>query len=151
MLSDVGVRVIFLTCDGPSTPIAMLQDLGASIKSENLNPSFPHPSLLAEKVCVFLCILYAPTLTQHFCMKDGSSNNIEWKYIHALHQLQEEGLHLGNKLRDIHLSWYTQKMKVKLAPQTLSSSIADALMFCRDSLHLPHFKNCQGTVDFIYI
>ena len=40
-------------------------------------------------------------------------------------------------------------MKVKLAAQTFSASVADALEFCRDGLRLEQFENCQGTVDFL--
>ena len=40
-------------------------------------------------------------------------------------------------------------MKVTLAAQTLSSSTADVLEFCRDGLALAEFKNCEGTVKFL--
>ena len=40
-------------------------------------------------------------------------------------------------------------MKVKLAAQTFSSSVADALEFCRDGLRLEQFQNGQGTVNFL--
>ena len=42
-----------------------------------------------------------------------------------------------------------QKMNVKLAAQTLSSSVADALDFLRDDLRNPDFACCEGTVFFI--
>ncbi|KAM7309812.1 hypothetical protein ISCGN_006797 [Ixodes scapularis] len=41
-----------------------------------------------------------------------------------------------------------QKMKVKLAAQTLSSSVAKALLFAKQ-LGLPEFTNCEGTCKFI--
>lgn len=62
---------------------------------------------------------------------------------------ESEGLHLGNKLRQAHLNFVKQKMKVRLAVQTLSQSVADALDYCRDQLSLPDFKDCSGTVKFI--
>jgi hypothetical protein len=40
-------------------------------------------------------------------------------------------------------------MKVALAAQTLSRSVADALDFCNDSLKLPEFKHCEATSKFI--
>lgn len=40
-------------------------------------------------------------------------------------------------------------MKVKLAAQTLSSSVADALDFCKCSIQLPYFRDCQATVEFM--
>ena len=42
-------------------------------------------------------------------------------------------------------------MKVKLAAQTLSASVADAMCFCRDVLQLPQFEGCDATVDFIWL
>lgn len=40
-------------------------------------------------------------------------------------------------------------MKVYLAPQTLSSSLADAIEFCWKVLGLPDFEGCEATVLFI--
>lgn len=39
-------------------------------------------------------------------------------------------------------------MKVKLASQLLSTSVASALELCRDSLQLPQFKDCSATIKF---
>ena len=79
--------------------------------------------------------------------EDGDT--IEWKYIVELSQLQEqEGLRLANKLQSAHVDWKPQKMKVNLAAQTLSSSVADALEFCEGN-GMPQFKGCGATVKFI--
>ena len=40
-----------------------------------------------------------------------------------------EGLSLVNKLNFNHTGWQKQKMKVKLAAQTFSASVADSLEF----------------------
>ena len=37
-------------------------------------------------------------------------------------------------------------MRVKLAAQTLSSSVADALEFLKDDMMAEDFKNCGATV-----
>ena len=42
-------------------------------------------------------------------------------------------------------------MKVNLAAQTLSSSVADALEFCEGTLKLPQFQGCKATVKFIRV
>lgn len=85
-------------------------------------------------------------------LKDGEGNLIKWDYIQQLETLQEtEGLHLGNKLRKAHLNFFKQKMKVRLAVQLLSKSVADALSYCEEQLGLSEFKNCHGTVRFINI
>ena len=40
-------------------------------------------------------------------------------------------------------------MKVNLAAQTLSSSVADALEFCQKDIKFTQFKGCEATVEFI--
>jgi len=40
-------------------------------------------------------------------------------------------------------------MKVNLAAQTFSASVADALEYCNVVLNLPDFKGCEATVKFI--
>jgi len=60
-----------------------------------------------------------------------------------LYTVQENiGLTLANKLTTTHLDWKRNVMKVKIAAQTFSSSVADALDFFRQ-LNIPDFKNCK--------
>lgn len=40
-------------------------------------------------------------------------------------------------------------MKVKLATQLLNKSVADALRFCKYSLKLTEFNDCDATIRFI--
>lgn len=59
-----------------------------------------------------------------------------------------EGLKLANKLSDKHVFYRNRKMNVRLAAQTLSSSVAQALEF----LHFkgdPNFADCMVTVKYI--
>jgi hypothetical protein len=51
------------------------------------------------------------------------------------------GLNLANKLTASHVDWKKNIMKVKLAAQTLSSSVADALEFF-NQFKASEFKNC---------
>ncbi len=74
---------------------------------------------------------------------------IEWRYIDQLHTMQDKiGLKFANKLSKTHIEWEKNKMKVKLAAQTLSASVADALQFLRDT-GVPEFANCGPTIEFI--
>jgi hypothetical protein len=45
--------------------------------------------------------------------------------------------------------FFQQKIKVKLATQLLTRSVAEALLFCRDYLNLENFQDCGATVRFI--
>ena len=42
-------------------------------------------------------------------------------------------------------------MKVNLATQIFSNSVADALEFCAKGLKKPEFQGCEATVKFIWI
>lgn len=67
---------------------------------------------------------------------DPDGNTISWKYIELLHEMQEkEGLKFANKLSKGHVGFHRHKMNVKIAAQTLSSSVADAIQFLMDTGH----------------
>ena len=83
---------------------------------------------------------------------DGQGREIKWHFIQLLQDLQiREELHAANKLHERHIQWMKQKMKVKLAAQTSSSSVADALQFCQCELQLTEFLDCSATVEFIQV
>ena len=154
-LYDIGVVVVSLTCDGPSCHFAMLVALGALLKIPDLFPYFPHPSDPTQKIYVLFDVchmlkLVRNTLADKGVLKDGEGQCISWHFLVELHKLQEkEGLRLGNKVRAAHIHWEKQKMKVNLAAQVLSSSVADALEYCAKHLKLCQFEGCMPTVRFI--
>ena len=156
-LYHVGVKVISFTCDGPSSHITMLRHLGAQLDDSALEPSFPHPSDPSVKVNVFLDVCHMLKLVRNTfadgnILIDGEGGTINWKHIVDLHSLQEnEGLRLANKLKSSHISWERQKMKVNLAAQCISSSVADALDFCCSHLKLAQFQDSQATSKFLRI
>jgi hypothetical protein len=81
---------------------------------------------------------------------DGDGNEIKWHYIKKLQQLQQqEGLNLANKLSMNHLKYEKLKMNVRLAAQTLSSFVANAIEFADVSTKHPSFRDSQGTLKFI--
>ena len=61
---------------------------------------------------------------------DSNGEKVKWIFFQNLNTLQEEeGLKLGNKLSSKHLQFEKHKMNARLAAQTLSSSVADAIAF----------------------
>jgi len=69
--------------------------------------------------------------------------NIEWRYIVQLYELQNQlTFKFKNKLSSQCINWYQNKMKVKYAAQTLSSSVATAIEFLK--------QNCT-TIKFIRV
>jgi hypothetical protein len=154
-LYDTGVTVLSLTCDGPSCHLTMLSELGACLKPDNLQPSFPHPADATSTVQVMLDAchmlkLVRNTFAEGLVTKDGEDKRITWNLIEALHVTQvDEGLRLANKIKSGHLDWRKQKMTVHLAAQVFSRSVADAIMYCDKTLNHPSFSDSDGTVSFL--
>lgn len=57
---------------------------------------------------------------------------------------------IRNKLSGAHVYYWNKKQNVKLAVQTLSSSVADALEYLLKMKH-PDFQGCEATIKFIRI
>ena len=154
-LHDVGIDIISLICDGPSCHFAMLNALGVELKVPYIQPYFLNPLDKEKKIYVFLDVchmlkLIRNTLGDSGTLHDKDGNTISWQYLVELQKLQEkESLRLGNKLKLSHIQWWQQKMKVNLAAQTFSASVADAISYCRDTLKLPQFQGSEATVKFI--
>ena len=74
----------------------------------------------------------------------------EFQCIYKLHFADQvsEGLHLATKITHKHVQWQKAKMKVKLAAQTLSTSVADAITYMELSGH-PDFVGASATAEFI--
>ena len=49
------------------------------------------------------------------------------------------------------LQWWQQKIKVNLAAQVFSSSVANAIGYCNKKLKLPQFQGSEATVKFIKV
>ena len=76
-----------------------------------------------------------------------NSGEIQWNFFHHLHNLQqEEGLNLRNKFSAQHLQYEKRKMNVWLDPQTLGSSVANAIKFLDVSMKRTELKNSEPTV-----
>jgi hypothetical protein len=80
---------------------------------------------------------------------DSSNNKIEWRYIVDLYEYQKiHGFTLANKLTKQHVMYEKNQMKVKLAVQVLSQSVANALLTMCE-LKIPTFANVHATVEYL--
>jgi len=59
----------------------------------------------------------------------------------------ENGLRTGTKLTSRHIQYFYEKMNVRLAVQTMSHSVADALIFLK--YFKPEFCDVKTTTEFI--
>jgi len=156
-LRSIGIHVLGLTCDAPAANLSMMTHLGARIdpfdpKTDFFPSSFPdEPISLIWDACHMLKLV-RNTLGDLQILKNKEGAEIKWEYFELLEKFQKsEGLHAANKIRQAHIQWEKQKMKVSLAAQTLSNSVADALRFCRTELALPDFQGSEATEDFIRV
>lgn len=151
---DSGAEVAGITFDGASVNLTAMKLLGCDLSESRYDYSFhldnddtkiailPDPCHMLKLVRNALCDLKV------FLDVDG--NKVEWKYLRMLMELQDnEHLHLGNKLRKAHVYFANQKMKVRLAVQTMSKSVADAIDFCREVLQIDAFERSKPTTDFL--
>ena len=154
-LHERGIEVVCLTMDGHASNISMATMLGCQLKLQQpLKTFFNHPSS-CKPVYVLFDACHMLKLVRNMFQAYGSfkspSGAVNWHYLKALSSLQEkEGLHAANKLSSKHIHFQNQKMKVSLAAQTLSSSVALALTMLHDA-GLDDFKDCLPTVEFIQV
>ena len=156
-LYEVGAHVVSVTFDGCSANLTMVSKLGCKLNSLTPTTSFIHPanddkfvSVILDP-CHMLKLLRNLLATKHV-LRDENGAAIRWEYVEHLEKIQtQEGLRAGNRLTERHIKWTKQKMKVNIAAQTLSSSVADALEFCRDDLAMDAFADCAATVRYIRI
>lgn len=155
-LHKTKINVISLTFDGCPTNLTMTKILGCNLNFKNLKTDFsiydinepivilPDPSHMIK--------LVRNTFGEKQIIVNSKNQQINFNFIKKLLILQEnEGFHLANKLKKNHVFFFRQKMKVKLATQLLSKSVADALAFCQNTLKLDEFKDGHATIEFISI
>lgn len=151
LLSDINIIVRSLTCDGTTSNISTYQSLGCDFSLSEMRTHFKHPTRGLKIYCIFdpphmlkLCrnILAETNLS-------SDKGEIKFRYVQDLHQIQEEeGLRFANKLCNAHVNFFNKKMNVRLATQLISSSVADAIDFLRQSGN-PKFIGSEATVQYI--
>lgn len=152
---ESAVVVSSITFDGAAANFAMARCLGAELNpfnEQDLRPYFKHPITL-DNVYIFLDACHMLKLVRNCLASLGvikhRENLIKWSFLEHLVDTQtSEGLHAATKLRKRHVQWQREKMKVKLAAQTFSNSVADALLFLAGDLKMNNFRGAEATADF---
>lgn len=155
-VTETGVEISGVTFDGAASNVTLVRLLGSELDVSKSEFYFTIGNS-QTKIPLFLDVchmfkLVRNTFAELSPLVDADGREIDWKYLVRLQELQEtEGLHLGNKVKKAHIFFQKQKMKVRLATQVMSKSVADALDFCRVELALPEFQGSEGTACFIRI
>lgn len=115
LLKVSGVTVVSLTYDGAATNRAMCLHLGCDTRLSN---SFTHED---QVICLWPDPCHNIKLVRNAfadrkVLTDSQEQKISWHHIELLNQIQnDEGLHLANKLKNDHVNFIRQRMKVRLA------------------------------------
>lgn len=154
-IQESGVTVTSLTFDGLPANFTMASELGANLKNpNNLKTMFQHP-VTGDDIFIFLDPCHMLKLVRNcFGTKrmliDKDKREINWEYVTKLVEKQNvEGLHAATKVRMRHLQWTREKMKVRLAAQTFSRSVSDALLYLCNDLQDVEFAHAEATAQFI--
>lgn len=159
--ADHDVIVKTFVADGLKANMRAAVELGCNLDCQNNMRTYfqhPHPNHANEKI-YFICDpphmlkLFRNFLAERGIIKrhtDQGVQTIAWHYIKSLHQLQRtDSLYLANKLSDKHINFTNVKMKVSIAAQTLSLSVATAIDHLREDLKLPEFQDSEETCQFL--
>ena len=134
---QIRVKVLNVTLDGTEHNPSACEKLGAKFFVDELGDmitSFEHPHEMAGydvhmymDPCHMIKLL-RNTLEEYKEFNWPGRGIIKWAYIEGLHNLQQEhDLRAGNKLGKQHINFKNKIMKVSLAAQIFSKSVADAL------------------------
>lgn len=130
-----------------------MRSLGANFKCNK--PFFQNPFIGNIKVYVIMdpshmLKLARNCLASKKILLDVEGNEIKWKYIEDLDQLQRTTkINLVNKLTKTHVEWADNKMSVRLAAQTLSESVASSIDFLNNVERCPEFQGSEATTKYI--
>ena len=155
-LTEINVEVVGLICDGSYANQQTLQLLGLRFNPEDPKNVITLKNKEKEiEIPVILDVCHMIKLIRNifsdFKALKSPTGIIDWQYIVKLDKMQEEEmLSIGNKLTRSHVEYHNNKMKVKLAVQLLSNSVASALKLCK-KLNCRDFQNVDATVEFLEI
>lgn len=149
-IDERGAKVTSFTSDGLNANLATAKELGADFK--NNRPFFLRPSNKKERIHIIFDVPHMLKLVRkHFAEGKLSYNGekLNWELIKILVSKQsKENFNYGNKLTRHHINWHTQPMNVRLACETISNSVADALEQL-DEDGYEEFHECGPTVKFV--
>ncbi|XP_071640111.1 uncharacterized protein [Temnothorax longispinosus] len=158
LMEKIGAKIHGVVSDGASTNRKFWTVLGVNASKDNLRNYFEHPLVEGRKVYVFSDTphlmktirnrLYNNKVLQtHF-----SEPVIKWEYIEKLHDVDIKSAGPGQalycpKLSKNHFDLNNSlKMRVRLAVQVFSNSVAKGLRFYKG--REPELQDCEPTANF---
>lgn len=154
-VSECGVTISNLTFDGAKENLGMCELLGANLDalSEDFQPHIKNPY---DQSIIYLILdpshmekLLRNLLGNKGVIYDENDSKIEWSYFVKLQEISKDGNMLTHKLTRKHTKEFARnKMNVRLAVQTFSSSVAESIELLRQNQN-PDFKDSEPTTKFV--
>lgn len=150
-LNEKSINVVSVTFDGDKTHKTVCELLGANLNYKDkdyFKPYFEHPGNL-QPVYIFCDPCHCLKLVRNYFATKGPIITTNIYTGNSLHNIQEsEKLHCACKIRNRHVNFYKEKIKVFLAAQVLSNSVSAALRFLEFDLKNLNFVNASSTATF---
>ena len=155
-LNGTGAVVTNLVMDNCPVNYSSYRSLGCTFskKYDNLNTATDLTNIQGKHVLAMfdpphLIKLIRNALGHWNTIIDWNNQLVNWNHIVQLHNYQiKNGFKLANKLSKKHIEFKKNSMKVKLATQTISRSVAAALLTMKDS-NDNNFAKVQPTIDYL--
>lgn len=145
-----GAKTISLTVDALYANISVFKLLGADFKLEK--PYFPRPNKPNERIYAILDPPHMMKLIRKYFSEQQlyyMDDKLDWSLLIKLAEKQDsENFEMGNKLSKHHINWKETPMVVRLAVETLSNSVADALEQLKED-KFEDFIGCESLIKFI--
>lgn len=137
-----------ITCDGCCDKYKNLHLIGFEISSQDGIPHIKQFNNNTNISCI-LDLYHILKLCRNSLAAETELNSpsgpIPFKFINKLHDLQEKAYFtIANSLSKQYINRFAKKIKVKIAAQTISASVAGATEF----LSHPDFANSQASSKF---
>lgn len=149
-IENIGARVISLTGDGLICNVVVGEILGAKY-NEN-KPYFSSPTHPDRKIYLIFDPPHMLKLIRKHLSQDEIYHGdelVKWDHLRVLAEKQSsENFNLCNKLTQRHIDWFQMPMNVKLAAETISKSVADALKQLRKDGY-KEFEDSEETEKFL--
>lgn len=150
-MNDIGVKVAVMTFDGLSSNITSMETLGATFDLENMKPYILNPIDNSKIFILFdpphMIKLMRNCIGAEKEMFDGDGRKISWKIYEDLHRISNEEQLATHKITKKHMDWTDNKMKVSLATQLFSNSVASSIEFLMEKGYT-EFEDSAGTIEF---
>lgn len=149
-VTQSGVKITNVTFDGHASNISLCKLLGANLDAESstFQTFFLNPTT-QEKIFIIVDPCHAEKLARNILAGKSEifepNGKIEWRYIERLYDYSKQNTLRTHKITKKHVQWDRCKMNVRIACQTLSSSVANSLQFLLDQNH-PDMEGVEPTI-----